>query len=200
MTQDIILDTTVRFIRANESNLQLAFRVEEALPKVRTELISDFFECVEKQLKETVKTTEGWEIRATGTEGLWIRNRHWKQLKVEEDSEYWWGVILFSEWDDKKSSSSPSICLGNIEKISHSVKEKVESEFRESIGKKPETEKTEGGEYLTHYLKGDLSDLNDLNFLKKMVNDKDREEITKDMADKLAKLADTVDRVLSNSG
>ena len=33
-----------------------------------------------------------------------------------------------------------------------------------------------------------------------MVNDKDREEITKDMADKLAKLADTVDRVLSNSG
>ena len=34
----------------------------------------------------------------------------------------------------------------------------------------------------------------------KMVNDKDREEITEDIADKLAKLADTVDRVLGNSG
>ena len=64
----------------------------------------------------------------------------------------------------------------------------------------PETEKTEEGEYLVHYLEGDLSDLDDLNFLKKMVNDNDREEITKDMADKLAKLAETVDRVLSNSG
>ena len=73
------------------------------------------------------------------------------------------------------------------------------AEFRESIGE-PETEKTEEGVYLVHYLEGDLSDLDDLNFLKKMVNDKDREEITKDMADKLAKLADTVDRVLSNSG
>ena len=89
--------------------------------------------------------------------------------------------------------------MANIEKISHCVKEKVESEFRESIGE-PETEKTEEGEYLVHYLEGDLSDLDDLNFLKKMVNDKDREEITKDMADKLAKLADTVDRVLRNSG
>ena len=89
--------------------------------------------------------------------------------------------------------------MANIEKISHCVKEKVESEFRESIGE-PETEKTEEGEYLVHYLEGDLSDLDDLNFLKKMVNDNDREEITKDMADKLAKLADTVDRVLSNSG
>ena len=193
MTQDIILDTTVRFIRASERNLQLAFHVEEALPEVRTELISDFFECVEKQLKETVETTEGWEIRATGTEGLWIRKRHWEQLKVEEDSEDWWGVILLSEWDDKKSSSSPSISLANIEKISHSVKEKVESEFRESIGE-PKTE----GQYLCHYLEGDLSDLDDLNFLKKMVNDKEREEITKDMADKLAKLAKVVDKALRN--
>ena len=199
MTQDIILDTTVRFIRASERNLQLAFHVVEALPKVPTELISDFFECVEKQLKETVETTEGWEIRVTGTEGLWIRKRHWEQLKVEEDSDEWWGIFLSSEWDDKKLSSSPYISVGNIEKILPSVKEKVESEFHESIGE-PETEKTEEGVYLVHYLEGDLSDLDDLNFLKKMVNDKDREEITQDMADKLAKLADTVDRVLSNSG
>ena len=195
MTQDIILDTTVRFIRASERNLQLAFHVVEALPKVRTELISDFFECVEKQLKETVETTEGWEIRATGTEGLWIRKRHWEQLKVEEDSDEWWGIFLSSEWDDKKLSSSPYISVGNIEKILPSVKEKVESEFHESIGE-PETD----GQYIYHYLEGDLSNLGDLNFLKKMVNDKEREKITKDMADKLAKLANAVDGVLSNSG
>ncbi len=194
MTQDIILDTTVRYIRASERNLQLAFHVEEALPTVRTELISEFFKCVEKQLKEIVETTEGWEIRATGTEGLWIRKRHWNQLNVEKDGEDWWGVILDSARNDKKASSS--IYMANIEKISQSVKESVESEFRKSIGE-PITEERV---YLTHYLEGDLSDFDDLIFLKKMVNDKDREEITKDMADKLAKLADTVDRVLSNSG
>ena len=83
--------------------------------------------------------------------------------------------------------------MGNIEKILPSVKEKVENEFHESIGE-PETE----GQYLYHYLEGDLSDLGDLNFLKKMVNDKDREKITKDMADKLAKLAKVVDKALNN--
>ena len=35
MTRDIILDTTVKFIRASETNLQLAFHVEKALPEVR---------------------------------------------------------------------------------------------------------------------------------------------------------------------
>ena len=193
MTQDIILDTTVSFIRDNEKNLQLAFHVEKALPEVRTELIKEFFKCVEIQLKENVETTEGWEIRAIGSEGLWIRKRHWEQLKVEEDSEEWWGIFLSSEWDDKKLSSSPNISVGNIEKILPSVKEKVENEFHESIGE-PKTE----GQYLYHYLEGDLSDLGDLNFLKKMVNDKDREKITKDMADKLAKLAKVVDKALNN--
>ena len=190
MTQDIILDTTVRFIRASERNLQLAFHVVEALPEVRTELISDFFECVEKQLKETVETTEGWEIRAIRSEGLWMGKKSWGRLKVGDYSEDWWGIRLLSKGD---GWAYPSISVANIEKTPKNVKEQIREQFRNSIGK-PETE----GAYIYHYLKDDLPDLNSLDFLKKMVNDKEREEITKDMADKLAKLAKVVDKALRN--
>ena len=175
---------TVGFIKANERNLELAFHVEEAMPVVRTELIKEFFICVEKQLTENVAAEEEWEIRAIGTKGLWIRKKHWERLKVGED---WWG-ISFSH-----NEGYSSINVADISEISDSVKEKVEREFRKSIGK-PKTE----GPYICHYLKDDLSDLNGLDFLKKMVNDEEREAITKDLADKLAKLADAVDRVLSN--
>ena len=181
MTQDIILDTTVRFIRASERNLQLAFHVEKALPVVRTELIKEFFVCIEKQLKENVGAEEEWEIKAIGTEGLWIRNTHWEQLK---DSEDWWGISISYE------KGCPSINVADISKI-NSVKKKVEREFRKSIGE-PEIE----GPYIFHYLEDDIPDLKGLDFLKKMVKDEAREEIVKDMADKLTKLAEVVDKAL----
>ena len=191
MTQDIILDTTVRVIRANERHLQLAFQVEKAMPVVREELIKEFFECVEKQLKEKVETTEGWEIRATGTEGLWMRKKSWDRLKVREHNvDGWWGISLYREEGD-----SSWIGVANIEKTPEEVKKQIRDKFREYIGE-PDTDE----QYIWHYLEGDLSDLTDLNFLKKMVNDEKREEITKDMADKLAKLAVAVDEALSNSG
>ena len=188
MTQDIIHDTTVRFIRASERNLQLAFLVEEALPEVRTELIKEFFKCVEKQLKQKIEAAEGWEIRATGTEGLWMRKKSWVRLKVSGDD--WWGIYLFQ--DEK---NDPYIGVASIKKTSKEEKDQIREQFRNLMGA-PETQQTE----IYHYLKDDLPDMNGLDFLEKMVNDGAREKIVNNMADKLHKLADAVDRVLSNSG
>ena len=112
MTRDIIMDTTVSFIRANERNLELAFEVENALPEVRTELIEEFFKCVEKQLKENVETKEEWEIITTG-EGLWLRKnkKHWRQLKVGYYSEDWWGIRLLPEGE---GWTYPSISVAKV--------------------------------------------------------------------------------------
>ena len=187
MTPDIILDTTVKFIRANERNLQLAFQVEKALLELRPELIKEFFKCVEKQLKEKVETTEGWEIRATDTSGLWIRKRHWEQLKVGEDD--WWGLYLY-----QGEKNDPYIGVASIKENSKE-EEQIKEQFSNSMGVPPETEEAE----IYHYLEDDLSDMNGLDFLEKMVNDEAREKIVTNMADKLHKLAVAVDGVLSNS-
>ena len=188
MTRDIIMDTTVSFIKANERNLELAFEVEKALPEARKELIEEFFKCVEKQLKENVETIEEWEIRATG-EGLWIRKKHWTQLKVGNYSEDWWGIRLLPKIPFWPHSS---ISVANIEEISDDVKEQIRNEFSNYIG-----EYQADGPYIWQYLK-DAKGFASLDFLKKMVNDKEREEITKDMADKLAKLAKAVDKAFNN--
>lgn len=191
MTQDIILETTVSFIRANERNLQLAFQVEKALPEVRAELIKEFFECTEKQLRENVEAEEEWEIRVIDMESLWIRKTHWEKLKHKEDSEDWWGVGLTYE-----SEKYSYITVTDISEIPE-LREQIKDNFCKFIGE-PYDESHESEIY--YYLEDELPDLNGLDFLKKMVNDKEREKITKDLADKLAKLAVAVDGIISNSG
>ena len=39
MSNDVILDTTVKFIMENEEHLNLALQVEEAVPRVREKLL-----------------------------------------------------------------------------------------------------------------------------------------------------------------
>ena len=201
MTQDIIHDTTVSFIRANERNLQLAFQVEKAMPVVREKLIKDFFECVkqhvEKQLIEKVETIERWEIKAEDTKALCVRKNDWEQqLKVGKysNSNAWWGIRLLSKMPGWKHAS---IGIVNIGEIPDGQKKQISEKFHECIGIC-----NERGPHIWCFLEDELENFESLDFLKKMMNDEDeeREEIIKDLADKLANLAVAVDEVLSNSG
>ena len=195
MTRDIILDETVKIIRADERNLQLAFHVEKALPEVRAELIKEFFNCVEKQLKENLDTKKGWEIRVKGVEVLWIRKPSWKQLIVGEvSSEDWWGVGLYPY----KGEYVGSLAIGvyNIEKISENVINQIKIKFSNSINQPRVSNEKE----IWNYLENDREDVGSLDFLKKIIDEKKREEIVKSIAEKLAELAMGVDGVLSNSG
>ena len=200
MTQDIIHDTTVSFIRANERNLQLAFQVEKAMLTVREKLIKDFFECVkehvEKQLVEKVETIERWEIKVEDTKGLLIRKNDWERLKGGEysSSNAWWGIRLLSKMSGWKHAN---ISVANIKGIPDGQKKQISEKFHECIGIY-----NERGPHIWRFLEDELKNFESLDFLKKMINDKDeeREEITKDLADKLAKLALAIDGVLSNSG
>ena len=192
MTQEIILDTTKSFIRNNEKNLQLALQVEKAMSIVREELIKEFFECIEKQLKEKLETTEKWEIRATGTQGLWIRKNNWERLKVGKYSKDWWGIRLLPKG---RGWAHASISVANIEKISDDQKKQISRKFYECIGSCQE-----GGPHIWQYFEDELEDFQSCEFLKKMITKEKQGEIVKDLTEKLAELAEAVDRVFSNSG
>lgn len=182
MTRDKILNTTVEFIRASERRLELAFQVEKALPEVRSELIKEFFECVEKQL---VETTEEWEIRATGTdEGFCMRKKSWDRLKVRGLSEDWMGICLSSD-----EQYYPYISVENIKKTPKHVKEQIRKKFCKI------DEPDDDEQHMWVYLTDDIED-----FLKKMTNEEERREIVKDKTKKLLELVRAVDGVLSNSG
>ena len=187
MTEDIILDTTSSFISTNMRNLELAFYVEESLPRVRKKFIEDFFKDIEKRLKEKVETTEEWEVKAIGTEGLWIRKNRWEQLKVGEHSKDWWGIRLLPK---KSGWARSSISVANTKEIS--------ADQTEMIGRKFKNYRT-GGPYIWRYLNDGLEDFERFAFLKKLFNKEDREIIIKDVVDELYELADEVDKVLWNT-
>ena len=94
-----------------------------------------------------------------------------------------------------RANQSASIGVAKIKKTSKEVKDQIKEQFLNFIGV-PKTDETE----IYHFLKDDLPDMNGLGFLEKMMNDRAREKIVEDMADKVHKLAGAVDRVLSNPG
>lgn len=191
MTRDKILNTTVEFIRASERRLELAFHVEKALPEVRTELIKEFLECVEKQLINELKAAKGWEIGATGTEGLWIHKESWSQLKVREHSEdEWRGIMLYEEDGDY-----PYISVISIKGTSKKVQEQIKKQFRNCTGREPVIE----GQEIWVRLNDDIEYFKSFDFLKGMIDEKEQGKIVGDMTKKLAELARAVDRVLSNT-
>ena len=135
MTQNMIVETTANFIRANEKNLQLAFQVEKAMPVVREELIKGFFECVKKQLTEIVGATQGWEIQAIGTEGLWVCKSNWERLKPDSDPNWyphWWGIRLLTKRPDWPHAS---ISVANVKEIAGDKRKQIEDKFRKCVGK-----------------------------------------------------------------
>ena len=190
MTKNIILDTTVKFIRDNEQYLELAFLVEEALPIVRKERIKDFFKCVEKQLKKNLDTKKGWEIRATDHRHLRIHKPCWEQLRSGEvPNEGWGGISLYPY------NKSLVISVKNIENISEDVKQQIMDNFRNSINQPKVSEKQE----IWNHPQNNLGDVSCLDLLKKMIDEKEQRKIVEDMTEKLAELAEAVDGVLSNS-
>ena len=99
MTLDIILDTTVRFIRAKWRKPTTGFSYRRSTTlKSETELIKEFFKCVKQhveiQLKEKVEAdgTDG-RLGSIGTEVLWIRKTRLGTTESHRQiANVWWGI------------------------------------------------------------------------------------------------------------
>ena len=74
MSENLVVRTTVDFIRGSAKNLDLALQVEEAMPQLRADLIGEFLKSVEAEL-----ATDEWRVEKSGASllkayawlGLW---------------------------------------------------------------------------------------------------------------------------------
>ena len=74
MSDNIVVRTTVDFIRSSSKNLDLALQVEEAMPEVRADLIGEFLESVEARIPP-----DDWRLHKSGA-GL-FKGRAWLGLR-----------------------------------------------------------------------------------------------------------------------
>ena len=196
MTQNIIVDTTVKFIRADEKYLSLALEVEKALPAVREALIKETLECVESDLNRRLSGTgdasEKWDVRVIKPDekSLFLRvcKKHWLQQKMKEHKNgSYWGVLLFVP----VTGGRAWISVADISEMSDTSKEKIRASVESCVGG---SRKDQGERF--NYLQNDLSDWTGAAFMKKAIKEKKRKKIAYGLAGKLEELAREVDKIL----
>ncbi len=80
MARDVIVDTTMDFILVNDGKyLDLALKVEKAMPQVREKLIKGVMESTQKRLEE------------------WREKKNWTVSPIYEN----WLILRKKEWDEK---------------------------------------------------------------------------------------------------
>ncbi len=78
MNENLVVRTTVDFIRSSSKNLELALHIEEAMPQLRADLIDEFLKSVESAIK-----TDEWQLQrsdagsSTKDDWLALRRADW---------------------------------------------------------------------------------------------------------------------------
>ena len=198
MTQDedVIVKTTVDFIKADEKYLSLALEVEKALSSLRRSLIEKTLECVESDLNRRLSGTgdasEKWHVQvikpSEKSPFLRVCKEHWLQQKMKEHKNTsYWGVLLFVP----VTGGRAWISVADISEMSDTSKEKIRASVESCLGK---ARKDQGERF--NYLQNDLSDWTGAAFMKKAIKEEERKKIAYDLAGKLEKLAGQVDKIL----
>ena len=196
--QNIIVDTTVKFIRADEKYLSLALEVEKALPAVREALIKETLECVESDLNRRLSGTgdasEKWHVQVIIKPDkkippfLRVCKKHWLQQKMKEHKNgSYWGVLLCVP----VTGGRAWISVADISEMSDTSKEKIRASVESCVGG---SRKDQGERF--NYLQNDLSDWTGAAFMKKAIKEKKRKKIAYGLAGKLEELAREVDKIL----
>ena len=99
MAQDIIVDTTMKFIMSDEKNLALALQVEKAMPHVKEELIKGVRDGVKNRLEEKNKNKD-WEVVPSTDENVFaLQRKDWPNGSGINFRSYGLGVLLPSDID-----------------------------------------------------------------------------------------------------
>lgn len=134
MTSDITCDATVKYIIDNEQHLDLAFRVEEAMPIVRKRLIEEVKCLVEKVVEDVKKEfckRDCWKVLSTydgdvmeGHRGLIVlRKNGWYEHGNENPPQT--GIHLSSD----QNFSAPYVCLHLCESYIHEKGEYIAERY-----------------------------------------------------------------------
>lgn len=97
MAQDIIVDTTMKFIMSDEKNLALALQVEKAMPHVKKKLIQGVKEGVKNRLEQWGEN-KNWKVVPDSDENVFFvlqrkswpedtRIDFWRQINLPEETD-----------------------------------------------------------------------------------------------------------------
>ena len=181
MTHDVVGDTTRNFILRKRGYLELAFIVAEAVPLIRDEAAKNILRPVEKYLRKRFDCSQ-WKVE-------YLESRHQPQaVRIKKHSWQcgggwpdWEGVRLDRNWDGANVSVSPieNVECANTMDIFHN----------QNIGM-PRMR----GDYVYCGLEGNLKDWNGADFVFSAWHKP--KKIAKDLAKKLEKLAQEIDKAL----
>ena len=121
MSEDLVVRTTVDFIRSSPKNLDLALQVEEAVPRLKADLIREFLKSVESRI-----STDEWQLEWSdagllkGSAWLVLRKVDWPTDAEPADQTGIWlgtdktlwtqvyvGVYLSAELRNRIKSNEP---------------------------------------------------------------------------------------------
>ena len=192
MTQDVVVDTTKKFILGKREYAELAFVVEKAVTLIREEAVEKILKCVDRYLKQRFKQrsdSNQWTVKFVESghlpQAVRIKKLSW-QCGGGTDWPEWEGVRLDRNWNGANISVSPieNVAPAEIMKLFH----------KQNIGT-PRTRKSSGIDYVYCGLEGDLKDWNGPDFVFRAWQTP--EQIAKDLAEKMETLAQKIDDVLS---
>lgn len=179
MSNDVILGATAKFIMENEEHLNLALRVEEALPLVRKKLIRDVLDGIKRRFSEgNCEIFELYNKDIWGTQArLILRRNDWPKsfngdetgVQLRTDPSNWSGVYIWLY-------------------ISKELTEKISQhqDLREELNelKKPHKAPDEWP-LRWEYLSDDLRNWSSEKFLRRAFESKSREQIVDEITDRL---------------
>lgn len=214
MTSDITCDATVEYIIASEQHLDLAFRVEEAMPIVRKRLVEKvkcLVEKVVKDVEEKFSESDCWRVVSTDYSDVMGAHRHlivlrkngWYEHDIEDPKkriieDLKTGIHLSSY----ENFSRPYVCLHLDDSYIREKEEYIIERFKgfETYEHAPTDDRLCEG-IMWKDVPGDW-DCQNKNFfknsLKRAANSGKPEEIVERFADMINGMAEEIDDTMKN--
>ena len=201
MTSDIICDATVEYIIGSEQHVDLAFRVEEAMPIVRKRLVEKVVRDVEEKFSESdcwrVVSTDYGNVMEKHRNLIVLRKNGWYEHGNEDPMT---GIHLSSFGN----FSRPYVCLhlhrSYIDEKGEYIVKRFEGEGFETYIRNPEGKLSEGvvwKDVVWKDVPGDWGWENQ-NFFKWAVNSEKRGELVEQFIRMIDDMAADIDDTMKN--
>ncbi|MCY4586902.1 MAG: hypothetical protein OXB98_12765 [Bryobacterales bacterium] len=178
MSTDVILDETANFIMENEEHLNLAFRVEEAMPRVRETLIREVLDGIKRRFSEgDCEIIEFYNKDISATQArLILRSKDWpKSVNVDET-----GVQLRT---DKSNWSDVYIWLYIPKELTEKISKR--QDLMEELNELRKSRENSETPLHWDHLSDDLRNWSSEKFLRRALKSKSRERMVDEITDLL---------------
>lgn len=199
MTSDITCDATVEYIIASEQHLDLAFRVEEAMPIVRKCLVKK----VVKDVEEKFSKSDCWKVVHTDYNDVMKKHCNLIVLRkngwYEHDSNDKETGIHLSSYEN---FSPPYVCLNLHHSYIEGKEEYIIERFKgfETYKHAPTDDPPLKDRLCEGIMWEDVPDWQSDNFFKRAVNSEKRGEIVEQFIRMINDMAKKIDDTMKNLG